>query len=791
MIAFHIPPRAGSSCAGLALAASLLCGSTPILAQEMAVNDATDIVVTALKRSTNLQETPLAISAVGGETLANMGVQDSTQLARTVPSLVFRENANGGSRVVIRNIQSSGEPTVGLYYDETPIIGSAGVSNDAGGSTPEVRLFDVERVEVLRGPQGTLYGSGSMAGTLRLIFNKPNLTDFQGAAAAQGTTVSHGGEGYEVQGMVNVPIVYDMLALRVVGFYRDRDGWIDNDRLNLKDINGLTSKGGRAMLRFQPTHNLTFDALAVIQRTDGSNSNWYFPNYQSPNSYVPKPDGKPYLASFESLQPQKDNLDLYSGTLSWDFGFASATAVVSYSKRRLEFNFDTSPYFRNAAANATVNSTGCKNYNATGGLPCTPAQLLAYKGYALAQAPSTAFQPQETKSWTEEFRVSGNGDSRLNWTLGFFHSSRDGKIRSDIATVDPDTGVMEPLTPDNLYFRRAIDDKLTQIAGFGEASYELTDRLNLTFGARWFEYEKTVGSEVTVGNFVVGNAVQPYSSAKAKENGWVLKFGADYKLADDMLAYFTAGQGFRPGGVNQVIGLPDALGPYTSDSLWSYEFGLKTSWMDRRIILNADIFQIDWSDMQASAQTVSAQANGSTFSFITNAGDVRIRGVELEMTVRPIDGLTLQASGSYIDARLREDQTAPPGISINGAGRKGDRVPQTPPLSVQGSAEYRFAIGHDLQILTRGDVAYIDDSWMLFRRTNAYQQRLPGYTTVGARLGLERGDGLWSVGVFANNILNSMGLVSKANGALFGGGNNVRVLTTTPRTIGIDLRTRF
>lgn len=762
-----------------AFAQSVAGGGTP---------EAEDIIVTALKRSTNLQDTPLAISAVGGATLADMGISDSNQLGRTVPSLIFRENANGGSRIVIRNIQSSGEPTVGLYYDETPIIGSVGVSNDAGGSTPELRMFDVERVEVLRGPQGTLYGSGSMAGTLRLIFNKPNLNEFEGSAAGQVSSMSHGGEGYEIQGMANAPIIAGKLGIRAVGFYRNRDGWVDNDVLGLRNINNLESKGGRLMLRFEPTEAVTFDAMAVIQRSDGSNSNWYLPNYLAPGAQVPT--GTPYLASFGSLQPVKDNLDLYSGTLAWDFGFATAVAVVSYSKRHLEFNYDSSLYFLNAANNATPASAGCKNFNNTGGVNCTPTQLGLYRDYALEQDPSTAYQPQDTETWTQELRLSGNGDGPLNWTVGVFNSSRDGLVRSDIVTVDPVTGVMNPIGDDTLYFRRTIKDKLSQVAGFGEASYAVTDRLNLTAGARYFSYKKTVESEVQVGNYVVGNTVQPPSDAEAKEDGWVLKFGADFRVADNVLLYVTAGQGFRPGGVNQVIGLPDALGPYTSDSLWSYEVGLKTSFADRRIIINADVFQIDWSDLQASAQT-SSQANGSAFSFITNAGDVRIRGVELEMTVVPLPGLTLQGSGSYIDARLKEDQVAPPGITITGAGKKGDVVPQTPPLNVQGSAEYRFGVSNDFDILTRGDVSYVDDSWMLFGRTNAYQQRLPGYTLVGARLALERSDGQWAIGLFANNLFDAVGMVSKGNGALFGGGNNVRVLTTSPRVIGLDFRTRF
>ncbi|ARS27788.1 TonB-dependent receptor [Sphingomonas sp. KC8] len=758
-------------------------------------NDA-DIVVTALKRATNIQETPLSISAVSAKTLNNMGISDSQQLARSTPSLVFRENGNGpGTRVIIRNIQSAGEPMVGVYYDETPLIGSVSVSSDAGGSSPEIRLFDVERVEVLRGPQGTLYGSGSMAGTLRMIFNKPQMDTFEGMAAGQLSSTSHGGFGWETQGMINAPIIPGILAARAVGFYRDRDGYLDNSRLGLKNFNDTTSKGGRLMLRFTPNQDVTFDALAVVQDTDTFHSNWFFPSYDA--------GGKPYDASYESLQPQKDNLHLYSGTLNWDFGGVTVTGVVSYSKRDIIYNYDTSQYFRNAAAGATVNSAGCKAYFNTGGGACSTGQLADYKLFALSQAPSTAYSPQQTKNFTQEIRVSSNGSGPLDWTVGFYRADRDSSIVSDVNAVDPATGLMiTPLTTvpvtvgnvtraPNVFFRRAIEDELKQIAFFGEATYAVSDRLNITGGARYFNYKKTVIGSVSVPNVIIGNGIQPPTTAKAKESGWVFKFNADYDITDDVMVYAQASQGFRPGGVNQVIGLPDTLGPYTSDSLWNYELGFKTAWLDRALIINFDIFQVDWKDIQSAAQTTTAQSNGSTFSFITNAGNVRIRGIELESTLRPIDGLTLQASGSYIEAKLTEDQRPVGGVTITGAGLKGDLVPNTPKVTFQGSAQYNFPVSDGIDMMMRADTSYIGSSWNLYRRTNAFQQKLPGYATVGLRTGFEASDGDWGVYLFANNLFNKVGLSTKGNGALFGGSTFVRTVSIAPRVIGLDFRKKF
>jgi iron complex outermembrane receptor protein len=207
-----------------------------------------EIVVTALKRSTSIQQTPLAISAVGAETLSKQNITDSMSLGRVTPGLVINENANGGSRVIIRNLFATGEPLVGLYYDDVPLSGTGGVSNDAGGTQPSLRLFDLERAEVLRGPQGTLYGASSMGGTIRIIFAKPNLTKYEGAVDGQFTTSWESKQvGGQANAMVNIPIIEGKIAARVVGFYDRTAGFIDNSLLNLHDVNA-----NKAMAAAQP-----------------------------------------------------------------------------------------------------------------------------------------------------------------------------------------------------------------------------------------------------------------------------------------------------------------------------------------------------------------------------------------------------------------------------------------------------------------------------------------------------------------------------------------------------------
>jgi len=213
--------------------------------------DMAEVVVTALKRNTKLQDTPLAISAVTGDSLEKAGNTDFTQLTRTAPSLRIVDSGPGQRRVLIRGIQASGEPTVGVYYDESPVAGSVGTTSDAASSTPDFRLFDVERAEVLRGPQGTLFGAGSMGGTIRVIFKKPNMNRFEAATRADGQVVEHGGAGGSVDAMVNLPVIDGKLAARLVGFYQKYAGYVDNNRLGLTNINDGFSTGGRGLVRIE------------------------------------------------------------------------------------------------------------------------------------------------------------------------------------------------------------------------------------------------------------------------------------------------------------------------------------------------------------------------------------------------------------------------------------------------------------------------------------------------------------------------------------------------------------
>jgi outer membrane receptor protein involved in Fe transport len=803
-----------------------------------------DIVVTALKRATSIQQTPISISAVTSDSLVRQNITDSNALGRVAPSLVINEGSNGGSRVIIRNLYATGEPLVGLYYDEVPLSGTGGVSNDAGGTLPGLRLFDVERAEVLRGPQGTLYGASSMGGTIRVIFAKPKLDRYEGAIDGQTSNVdgSGGAFGYQLNGMVNLPILEDVAAARVVGFYEKQPGFVDNSLLGFRNINESESFGGRLTVRVKPTDDITLDLLGVYQKRDGARSDWNYTNYQL--------TGRRYDQQVLIQQPQTDELKLFGATLNWDFGFATLTATGSYSERSLEYSFDYTNFF---SRYQTVNDT-------RGLVPAYTGAGTAIPGYARFQSDclggyvqrttcdgagyqalvnsygnQSTYQPQTNKTSTEEIRLADDAHA-LKWTVGLYHSYRKNFTRSILERADPVTGLQNYpngfasstaliVGVNTTGLDRTIDDRLEQVAGFAELTWDVTDALSLTAGGRYFKYMKDTTSEVLVPSYIAGNRRQDPLTSGGDEKGTLLKFGVDYQLNRDVMFYATAAQGYRPGGVNQALGLPSYAASYSSDSVWSYEAGVKTTWLDRKVVVNLDAFRMDWDGMQISASFNNA------FGFITNSSSAaRIQGIELDTSFYPIDRLSFRLSGSYIDAKLQGDQGLPSGITqcpipfVPGttgcatvaAGRKGDTIPYSPKWTAQSSLDYSVPLEDDLEVIYHADLSYRSKSLTTYdlpRYAAAYPNgpggtpggaalyTLPGFATVGLRMGLEKDGGRWGIYMFANNVFNTIGLTSLTNGqasatqlAQSYNGTLIRpnfVQASPPRVIGLQATVRF
>jgi outer membrane receptor protein involved in Fe transport len=721
-----------------------------------AADAGTDIVVTALRRDTTVQTTPMAITALTGETLTKAGVTNIADYAKFVPSLRIQDNGPGQRRVSLRGVQASGEATVGVYYDDTPVTGSVGVSSDAAGRTADFTLFDVNRIEVLRGPQGTLYGASSMGGAIRVIFNKPSQ-EYEGTVEGQVQTTKGGGFGYFVNGMVNVPLVKDVLAARAVLYRRDSDGYIDNTYLDRKNVNDYTATGGRLMLRFTPTSNFTLDGTAAFEKTDAVSASW--------NPSVGK-----YKSAAQVNLPYTDKSQLYSLTANWDIGFANLTSITSYQHRKSAYAADDSYYigtYRTAAK--------CASYT---GSTCSSDALANYYSYLDGISPAAIYYPGSTKDFTQEVRLSSTAGGPFDWTIGGFFQNRKNHVTSEDALADADSG--EIIFPVQLIYRRQIEDKLKQVAVFGEGTYHVTPALSLTAGIRYYDYDKTVTGYTDIAWTLIGAPARPVSSVKSSADGTLLKFNASWQANPDMLFYATASQGFRPGGANQVIGLSADLTPYQADKLWNYEGGTKLSLLGRALTLNLAAFQIDWKNMQVSGRTT----NGA-YSFLSNAGAARIRGLEAEAFIRPVKGLQLNLSGNYLDAKLTEDQISD---AVVAAGRAGDRIPYIPHLAGAVGAEYRTPVSDTVEFFARADVNYVGSSYSEFRPTNVYRVKMNDYALANFRIGFELPNADTGVYLFLNNAFNSVA-INRAS--MSSTPNSYSVTSAAPRTIGVNVSRHF
>jgi iron complex outermembrane recepter protein len=832
MVALFSAARRTSGARGLLLAGAMMIVPQTAFAQDASDQPATadaapavqdpatdasfgdgDIVVTALRRNTRIQDTPIAISATSGEALQASGTTSFTELTRTAPSLRIVDGGPGSRRVLIRGITSAGEPTVGVYYDETPVSGSVGTTSDSGGSTPDFRLFDVERAEVLRGPQGTLFGSGSMGGTMRIIFEKPKTDRVEAAFSGNATAIEGNSPGFSLDGMINLPVVEDKIALRFVGNYSKFAGYVDNIILaddptaanvidtgadprflrNVKDINDGESYGGRALLRITPTEELTLDFSASYEHVDAPIPLWR-PDFSNASGFD-------FASNMHADNRNEDENRIYNVTARYDFEGVSITGVTSYFDRDFVRTYDVSDTFNGRVGttqgadgryvnvlNSAGTSEGCRRYllgitSAANTTQCSAAQVTQYFDQTVPLQSSVLYQPQRTNNWVHELRLNSTGEGPFQWTVGGFLENRDTEVRSTLLVADPATG--RPLglsTPGALAYDRTINDKLKQKAAYLELSYKLFDQLTLTAGTRYFDFERVVGGRIDVGQIHYSSRVTPYTEAEYQEDGFIYKFNVAWQPSTRLMFYAQAAQGFRPGGVNQVIGLPAERAAYTSDSLWNYEVGAKTT-LGRGVYLNLAGYRIDWDNLQVSARTAGT---GSVFGLISNAGAARVWGAEAELSATLLQGLSVSGAFGYTDAKLSEDQVSD---FVVATGRRGDRIPNVPKFTGSVSLDYKRPVTDTLTGSARIDASHVGSFYSTLSPTDIYRRQVPSYELVNLRFGIEGVDSDWGVYLFANNVFDDVAINQLSSSANSGGLTNA--ISAAPRTYGINLMRRF
>jgi len=668
-----------------------------------------EVVVTATKRGAqSLQDVPFAVQAISGDVLAQRAATDFNDFFRLVPGLSVFDQGPGDKRYIIRGVNSVGAGTVSLYLDEVIITGEN--AQDGGGRQPDIKLFDMDRIEVLKGPQGTTFGSSSLSGTIRYITRKPKLDTFETRLSASLRTVQGGEVGWNAEGAINIPLVEDKAAIRVAGYYLDQGGYIDNIFAN--NVNNDQTFAGRISARFTPSDNLTVTLMAMYQNleTDGPA---YFNrlDYQGNTISVDR-----LFQADVTRNGFDDETQIYSGVVEYHQALGTITATASYFKRDTVFNRDAS------------------------------LALEAFLGLPLLGAGrSIITQPKERELQTYELRYASDFEGPFQVLIGVFYQAEDRFFESIILSSDANGNVApNPVS----FLNRNVDTSIDELAFFGEVSFDITDRLTITGGVRYYDFSIDEIAAVVV-DFGGGPGDGFGPKLSKGEDGVIFKGNLAYRINDDINTYFQVSQGFRPGGTNDqtAAAIANVVIPagFNSDSLVNYEIGLKSRWLDGRMVFNVAAYLIDWSDIQLPRQATDGQV---VFEFRGNGGGATIKGLEAELTAYPADGLELGVSANFSDAQLSEDNPIP------SSGMKGDQIPYVPDVTLSATVQYEWAIGSNgLGARVGGDVSYIGRRNTELRPDNALFVKLKDYALLNLRAGID-GDN-WSASVVVRNVTNN------------------------------------
>jgi len=675
------------------------------------------VIVTATKREAVAQALPYSIAVSTGAQLESTGAQTPNDLTAQVAGLTASNLGPGQDKLFVRGLSDSvlpglSESTVGLYLDE------ARITDDA--PDPDLRLIDVDRVEVIRGPQGTLYGAGSLSGLVRIITNKPVLDDTQLTLTSSMAATDGGAPSYGFDAIVNLPIVSNVLALRAVGYVESEGGYIDEDRLHLQNTNRTDTDGGRLMLAWQPSAAWSVTGAAAYQDIRAADSQYF-------------DDGsRPFQRDGFLLEPQDDRFFQASLTANGALGWADLVSASSLVVRHLDELFD--------ATTAWPQLTGL------------PEGLSAFN------------DARGIVSMTQEVRLVSNENTRWTWLAGLFLSHRDEDFRS--ALTGPST-LDTPLTAQS----ESRTDHSNDLAIFGEASYALSSQITVTAGGRVFAAAQSVDAH--------GIAIIPSDSFNFVDShdqtGATPKLVVSYHPSKTILFYAQFSEGYRLGGFN-VDGPTGATHDpgdpgdktFDSDSLWNYELGAKTAFWDGRVVADAAGYLAIWNNVQSD----QVSPNG-TF-FIVNAGSVHDLGFETDITVAPVEGLSLQGNLFMNNTHL---------IDPNPLLVKSDGVlPGAPDISFGISGRYDLPWKSFANVFLAFDTSYVGHSNLDFDEVNS--PTMGGYHLTNFRIGFARGQ--WQLITFADNIANEQ-KNTFAFGNPFDFATTHQVTPPRPRTIGLSL----
>tara|TARA_R110002110_G_scaffold205066_7_gene417136 strand:+ start:275407 stop:277632 length:2226 start_codon:yes stop_codon:yes gene_type:complete len=720
-----------------------------------------EVVVTATKRSQSMQDVPISISALSQDDLDSLNITNFQDYVMQMPSVSFTQRRPGQASLFMRGISDGGNgnqslqgPSVAVYLDEQPVT--------AIGFNLDVHVYDIERIEVLMGPQGTLYGAASQAGNLRIITKKPDLEAFETGFDLTAETISGGDNGYMAEGFVNIPLG-DRAALRMSAWWDDDGGYIDsvadtitfplsgitrsNEQFIEDNFNTSEKKGLRAALRVDLSDSWTATASAMYQELEAEGVWDHNPE---------ELDDFEVSRFFEDRQD--DEWSQFALTVEGDLGFADLTYAGSYLDREFDSYNDYSHYSIDGAVEPYY--TCYVSYFG----PCVDPSI-QYSNLT------------EMKYQTHELRLASQGE-KIDWIIGTFYSEQETSFDSrwSVPTINPGAAV-----EDDLYFQTDQVREDSEIAVFGELTYRFTDSLSGTVGYRYFDGETTL--EGFVGTVFWPNCCFAFSSTRPPDNvnskatydDGTAKVSLFYDVSDDVMVYGTYAEGYRSGGANRSPGVGETYDP---DFLDSYELGFKSTLLDGRWRLNGAFYYMEWDDIQLGFFNPDI----SLLGLVDNVGTAESSGFEVDTTFLATESLELSIAYAYNSAELTEDYfAAEPGPGVPPDAEDGQDLPFTPDNKYTVTARYSFDM-FNMPSAVQVNYAYTDEMYNDIFLSN--REKMDDYGLLSASLQVE-GEG-WYATLFAENLTDEVA-------ELYINSVDIQRLVTVnkPRTIGLSFGMRF
>lgn len=698
-----------------------------------------EIIVTAQKREERLSDVPVPVTALAAAPLVEANQLRIQDYYSQVPGLNFAVAGNGNEPVIsIRGVTTGADtnPTVGIVIDDVPYGASVAVGGGAGPYAPDVDPGDLARLEVLRGPQGTLYGAASIGGLLKFVTVDPSTEAFGARLNVGSSTVSNSDDiGHSLRGSLNLPIG-DTFALRLSGFSLHDPGYIDNAETGEEDVNNRDSEGLRIAALIEPTPNLRIELSALTQTSERGGVDDVDTTLGS----------DPQQMFLRGTGTYNREIDAYSAIVTLDAGRIQWSSITGYSEDTSFDSVDSSTWFG-------------------GFLP-----LYATALYGVDR--TTVDTNTEAQKFSQELRAAINLGERVDWTIGLFYTSEESFNTFTNNANDGTTGDVA-----GLLLLGSTPAEFEESSIFTNVAVQLTDRFDVQLGGRWSHQEQT-SRTINSGPIAVdffGSDPFDTGPLNAEGDAFTYLVTPRFRVSPDLMFYARFASGYRPGGPNASCGIGGIPCSYDPDTTRNYDFGVKGNAFGDLFRYDVALYYIDWQDIQL--QTISGG-----FGYTTNASRAEIQGIEVSGELRPTDGLTIAGWVAYNNAELSEP--LPPGSLV---GNPGDQLPYSSPFSASIDVEQEFQISAGVTAFFGGAFSYVDDRLGQFQSTTT-REEFPSYTQLDLRAGLRSEH--WNLNVFVNNLDDERGVLRGGLDAVVSDvANNFAYIQ--PRTIGVSLARSF